>query len=147
MLGMFSNRNVIAWFLMVSAVGLHVLDETLTDFLPFYNQLITKLDEHLGFFPMPHFSFRVWIGGLILAIILGYSLIPTVNRGGKFIRVFSTILGVIMIGNASGHLLGSLYFGRILPGMWSSPLLLLTAFYVVIRGIKGKWQHKTRSHR
>lgn len=145
MLRMFSNRNVLAWFLMVSAVGLHVLDEALTGLLPLYNQLVTKLDEQLGFFPMPHFSFRVWLGGLILAIILGYSLIPIVNRGGKFIRVFSIILGVLMIANALGHLLGSLFFGRILPGMWSSPFLLLTAFYVVIRGIKGKWQHKMRS--
>jgi hypothetical protein len=127
-------------------VALHVLDEALTNFLPFYNQLAADLNEQFGFVPMPRFSFEAWLIGLILAIILGYSLIPIVNRGGRFIRVFCTILGVLMIANALGHLLGSVYFGRILPGMWSSPLLLLTAFYVVIRGIKGDWQQKMRSH-
>lgn len=137
-----SKRNVVAWFLLVSAIAVHVLDEALSDFLPFYNQLVIKLEEQLGFFPMPTFSFGVWLGGLIIGIAIGYALTPLVNRGGRFIQIFATILGMLMIANALGHLFGSIYFRNVLPGTWSSPLLLLAAFYVVFRGLRGEWLHK-----
>ena len=139
---LFSNRNALSWFLMVSAVALHVVDEALTGFLPFYNQLMKELGEEIGFFPMPSFSLGSWLTGLIIAIMIGYSLIPFVIRGGRFIRVFTTVLGLLMIVNALGHFFGSIYFGKILPGMWSSPFLLLAAFYVVIRGFRGEWPIK-----
>ena len=57
-----------------------------------------------------------------------------VIRGGTFIRILTTVLGILMILNGLGHMLGSVYFGRLLPGFWSSPFLLVTAVYVVIRG-------------
>lgn len=85
---LFSNRNVVAWLSLVSAIGLHVL---------------------------------------------------VVDRGGKIIRAVTVVLGILMLFNALGHLLGSMYFGRILPGMWSSPLLFLAALYVVIQGFRGEW--------
>lgn len=134
-----ANRNVLAWFLLVSAVALHVVDETLSDFLPFWNQLVTRLRAELAFVPLPTFSFAAWLGGLIFAILVGYALIPAVNRGGKFVRVLTTALGILMILNASGHLLGSIYFGKILAGMWSSPFLLLASIFVIIQGFTGRW--------
>jgi hypothetical protein len=134
-----ANRNVLAWFLLVSAAAVHVLDETLSDFLPFWNQLVTNLRAEFGFLPLPTFSFEAWLGGLIIAILFGYALIPAVNSGRKFIRVLTTCLGILMLLNALGHLLGSLYFGKILAGMWSSPFLLLAAIFVIIRGFTGDW--------
>lgn len=131
------NKNAAAWVLMISAVAIHVFDETVTDFLPFYNELALNLRGGVGFFPLPTFSFGAWLGGLIAAIIICFSLTPIVNRGGKFIRVFTIVLGVIMVGNALGHMLGSIYYGRLLPGFWSSPFLLVTAVFVVIRGFSG----------
>jgi hypothetical protein len=44
-----------------------------------------------------------------------------------------------MIANALGHIVGSIYFGRLIPGFWSSPLLLPAAVYVSLRGFKGEW--------
>jgi hypothetical protein len=126
------NRNAAAWLLMVTAVALHVFDETVTDFLPFYNQLVIDLRERLGFFPAPTFSFGVWLGGLIAAIVLGYGLTPVVARGGKIIRVVVLILGVLMVVNGLLHLFTSVYFGRISPGMWSSPFLIAAALFVII---------------
>ncbi|UCB51503.1 MAG: hypothetical protein JSV10_05730 [Candidatus Zixiibacteriota bacterium] len=131
------SKNAVAWVLMISAVAVHVFDETVSDFLPFYNELALNLRERLGLFPLPTFTFGTWLGGLIAAIIICFSLTPIVNRGGRFIRAFTTILGIIMVANALGHMLGSLYFGRLLPGFWSSPLLLVTAVFVVIRGFSG----------
>ncbi len=139
---LFANRNVLAWLSLVSAVALHVLDEALTGFLPFWNQSVRNLRGAFEFVPLPTFSFRAWLGGLILAVVIGYALIPAVNRGGKFIRILTTALGVLMVLNALGHLFGSLYFSEILPGMWSSPFLLLAAIFVIIRGLRGEWKSK-----
>lgn len=136
---MLENRNVLAWFLLVSAVAVHVMDEALTGFLPFWNQLVTNLRKDLSFLPLPTFTFVAWIGGLLSGVLIGYAMIPAVNRDGKFMRWLTLVLGILMLANATGHLLGSLYFGRILPGFWSSPFLLLASIFVIVRSLKGKW--------
>ncbi|PKK83378.1 MAG: hypothetical protein CVT49_08690 [candidate division Zixibacteria bacterium HGW-Zixibacteria-1] len=130
------NKNVLAWTLMVSAVALHVADETIHDFLPFYNNLVLNLKDKLGFFPMPTFSFPAWLGGLITAVIAGYLVIPIVLRGGRVIRKLTIILGIIMTANALGHIVGSFYAERLIPGFWSSWILLPAAIFVIIRGVK-----------
>jgi hypothetical protein len=134
--GLLLNRNVVAWLLLVTALAVHVLDEALTDFLHFYNPLVSDLKERISFFQMPTFTFGIWLGGLIGLVIIGFALTPLVNRGGRFIRRFTTAFGIIMVLNALGHMFGSLFLGRLLPGFRSSPLLLITALYVVIRGFR-----------
>ena len=134
--GLLLNRNVVAWLLLVTALAVHVLDEALTDFLHFYNPLVRDLKETLGFFPMPTFTFGIWLGGLIGLVIVGFALTPLVNRGGRIIRRFTMAFGIIMVLNALGHMLGSLFVGRLLPGFWSSPLLLVAALYAVIVGLR-----------
>ena len=136
------DYNVTAWLLMLSALALHVLDEALSGFLPFYNQMVLNLRTKLGFFPAPTFSHGLWLGGLVAVITAGFMLTPWVKRESKAVRIFTLVLGVLMVANALGHLLGSLYAGRVLPGMWSSPLLLITAGYVVYRGIAGQWSYE-----
>ncbi|NIR51511.1 hypothetical protein GWO43_23300 [candidate division KSB1 bacterium] len=138
----FFNQNVVAWLALVSAVGLHVFDEAMTDFLPTYNQIVLDLRNQLGFFPAPTFSFAVWLTGLIAAIILGYSMTVFVARGGKVIRIITTILGILMVVNALSHFFGSIYYGKVFPGTWSSPFLLAAALFVTIRGFSGEWQAK-----
>jgi hypothetical protein len=133
------DRNSVAWLSLVSAVALHVIDEAITGFLPFYNDLVLRLRDHLGFFPVPTFRGSVWLGGLCLAIVLGYLMTPLIARGGAWIRSVTTVIGFLMIANALGHMLGSVYLGRILPGFWSSPLLLAMASWTVCRGLAGSW--------
>ena len=131
------NKNTAAWVLMTSAVAVHVLDEASTGFLPFYNKVAQSLRPSLGLSFPPTFSFETWLGGLVTAIIIAFALTPLVSRGGRFIRVLTTALGILMAANALLHMLGSLYSGRLLPGFWSSPILLVTAAYAVIRGFSG----------
>jgi hypothetical protein len=138
----FENRNALAWLTLVSAIGLHVFDEAMTGFLPAYNQIVINLRKQLGFFPAPTFSFGVWLGGLIGAIILGYITTLFIVRGGKIIRIITTILGILMIVNASSHFIGSIYFGKVFPGTWSSLFLLAAALFVTIQGFTGDWQIK-----
>jgi hypothetical protein len=131
------NKSGVAWVLMISAISIHVFDEAVTNFLPFYNGLALKMRESLGFSLLPNFSFEAWLGGLIAGIIICFSLTPLVHRGGRFIRTFATLLGMLMVVNALGHMVGSAYVGRLLPGFWSSPFLLLTALLVVILEFRG----------
>lgn len=135
-----ADRNVAAWLSLVLAVAVHVADEAASGFLPFYNQLVLDLRGRLGFFLLPTFSFRAWLGGLMVAILIGLAALAAVARGGRLIRVVTTALGVLMVGNALGHLLGSLWTGRVLPGALSSPLLLAAAVFVVARGVAGDWR-------
>jgi hypothetical protein len=133
----FENKNALAWVLMISAVALHVFDEVNSDFLTFYNNAAQSLRSILGLPFPPAFLFQTWLVGLIIAIIIGFALTPLVIRGGRFIRIVSTAVGMLMVVNALGHMLGSVYVGRLMPGFWSSPLLLVTAAYVVLRGFSG----------
>jgi hypothetical protein len=135
--GLLENKRVSAWLLMVTAVAIHVFDEAVTDFLPYYNQLVLDFRERLGFFQFPTFSFGIWLGGLIAAIFLCFSLTPVVKRGGAAIRIVVLVLGVLMVVNALSHIVASVYFGRLVPGFWSSPLLLATAVWVVWQGVRG----------
>lgn len=133
--GLLKNKSVVAWVLMISAISIHVFDEAVTDFLPFYNGLALSLRGRLGFSLLPMFCYEAWLSGLIAGIIVCFSLTPLVNRGGRFIRTFATVLGMLMVANALAHMLGSAFVGRLLPGFWSSPFLLATALFVVVRGI------------
>ena len=141
----FQNRNALAWVLLVGAGTLHVADEAAHNFLAFYNPLVRNLRESLGFWPMPTFPFWLWIGGLILMLTISLLLTPVVGRGGRIIRRVVIAMGVIMTVNALGHMLGSVYFGQLLPGFYSSPLLLLTSVWMVKRGL-GKYGWESGSN-
>jgi hypothetical protein len=56
-----------AWVALSVTLGAHVADEALTDFLSVYNPLVLAARERFGWFPMPTFTFGIWLAGLILA--------------------------------------------------------------------------------
>jgi len=129
-----SSGNALAWILLTVAGALHVLDEALHDFLSYYNPLVLDLREKLGLFPMPIFSHGLWLGGLIAAIIISFLLTPIVARGRRVIRAVVTAISIVMILNALGHMAGSIYFGSVVPGTFSSPVLLIAAGWMTRRG-------------
>jgi len=120
-------RRMRAWMLLTGALGLHVVDEALTGFLDLYNPLVLRMRDRLGWWPMPTFTFGVWLAGLALLVAVLFLLSPVIKRGGIFAIAVSWILAVIMFMNGLGHLAGSIYFERWLPGATSAPLLLVTS--------------------
>ncbi len=117
-------RQMRAWLLLVGALAVHVLDEALTGFLDFYNPLVLSIRAQVSWFPMPTFTFGVWLAGLV-ALVFGLALLaPAVRRGAMGTELATWVLSAIMFLNGLGHLAGSVYFARWLPGATSAPLLL-----------------------
>jgi hypothetical protein len=125
-----------AWLLVVAALAVHVVDEALTDFLGFYNPLVLSIRSRIGWFPMPTFTFGTWLAGLFVVVLILVALGPAVRRGGAAIRGASWVLGSIMLLNGVGHLAGSAYFQRWLPGATSAPLLVASSLFLM----RATWQ-------
>jgi hypothetical protein len=127
-----SNRShARAWLALVCALGIHVLDEALTGFLEFYNPLVLRIRSQVSWFPMPTFMFGNWLTGLIVAVLVLALLTPVIRRGSLGARLASYAFGALMFLNGLGHLGGSLYFQRWLPGATSAPLLLIASVVLV----------------
>jgi hypothetical protein len=127
-----------AWVCLGLALALHVTDEALTGFLPVYNGIVGRIRANYAWIPLPTFTFRVWLTGLVLGVVLLLALTPVVSRGARWIRLVSLVLSIVMIGNALGHLGASLYWGRLAPGAYSSPLLLLAAVALLVTAARAK---------
>jgi hypothetical protein len=124
-------RHQIAWWMLVGALAVHVVDEALTDFLGFYNPLVLDLRSKWSWFPMPTFTFGVWLVGLIVLVAVLAGLGPAVRRNAPGMWIASGVLAAIMLLNGLGHLLGSVIFHRWLPGATSAPLLIITSIYLM----------------
>lgn len=127
-----------AWVGLAVALALHVTDEALTGFLPVWNDIVEGIHANYPWVPLPTFTFPVWLAGLILGILLLLALTPVVSTGARWIRVVSLVLSILMIGNALGHLGASLYWGRVAPGAYSSPVLLLAAVALLITAARAR---------
>ena len=121
-------RHVRAWLLLVAVLAAHVIDEAITDFLGFYNPLVLSIRSKIPWFPMPTFTFGAWLVGLSVLVVARALLTPLVRRGTVPTRVACWVLSTIMFMNGLGHLAGSAYFQRWLPGTSSAPLLLAASY-------------------
>jgi hypothetical protein len=124
------------WVALALALGLHVADEALTGFLPVYNGVVEGIRARHPWIPLPTFTFPVWLGGLILGVLLLLALTPLASRGSEWVRVVSIILAVVMTGNALGHIGASVYWGKLAPGVYSSPVLLIAAVALLVTALR-----------
>ena len=125
-----------AWQFLTATLAVHVADEALTGFLGFYNPLVASIRERISWFPMPTFTFRVWLTGLAVLVAVLALLSPWVRAGSRGAVAVSWIFSVIMLLNGVGHLAGSAYFGRWLPGATSAPLLLVASILLMRRTLE-----------
>jgi hypothetical protein len=130
-----------AWLCLVAALALHVIDEASTGFLDIYNPTVRALRERLGWFPMPEFSFDVWLTGLSALVVVLALLTPLVVRGPRGLRTAATVFAGLMILNGAAHITGSIVgrtvetvrFARPMPGFWSSPFLIAAGVLFIVR--------------
>ncbi len=126
-----ASRHAQAWLLLVGALAVHGVDEALTDFLGFYNPLVLRIRQVWPWFPMPTFTFGVWLAGLAALVLVLALLHQAVRRGAPGTRLASWVLAVIMLGNGLAHLGGSVLFQRWLPGATSAPLLIIASAHLM----------------
>jgi hypothetical protein len=122
------------WVALCLALALHVTDEALTDFLSVYNPTVESIRRRLAFLPLPTFTFRAWLAGLILAVVLLMALSPFAIRRTRWMVPVAYGFAVLMLANGLLHIAGSIYLGRWMPGVYSSPVLLICSMYL-LRGI------------
>jgi len=110
----------ISWITLCLAFAAHVYDEAIHNFLSFYNPIAASIRGAFSLLPLPIFNFKTWIMLLTLAILV-------------LLSIFLSIMFV----NGLLHIIGSIAMGMAIPGVFSSPLLLLAAGYlfVVVRKV------------
>ena len=132
-LGGFSGKELgWAWIALSLSLAIHIINEAMTDFLSVYNPTALAIREWFPFFPLPVFTFEEWLSGLIGAVLLLLLLSPFAFRGGKWIRMLSYPFGILMLGNGLLHIGASRHLGRAMPGVYSSPLLLVSSIYLLM---------------
>ena len=119
-----------AWVLLSLALTLQVIDEALTDFLSVYNPAVQAIRKRAPFLPLPIFTFRVWLAGLCLGILVAFALSFLAFRGSPFAIVVAYPVAVLMFANGIGHIAVSLYRRRMMPGVYSSPFLVAASAYL-----------------
>ena len=125
-----TSRFGFAWLLLSVALSLHVTDEALTDFLSVYNPAVEAIRKSVPFIPLPIFTFRVWLAGLCLGILVAFALSFLAFRGNYLSIVMAYPVAVLMFANGLGHIIASLCRRRMMPGVYSSPLLVAASAYL-----------------
>ena len=128
-----ASRHLRGWFFLVGALAVHVIDEAMPGFLGFYSPLVRSIRSRVPWFPMPTFTFGIWLAGLTAGVLLLVLLAQAVHRNASGTRLASWLLSGIMFLNGLGHLGGSLFFRRWLPGTTSAPLLLFGSILLARR--------------
>ena len=120
-----------AWITLSLVLAAHVVDEALTDFLSVYNPIVVSARARFAWFPMPTFTFGVWLAGLIGAVAILLLLAPLAYSGVTVMRLAAYPFGVLMLLNGLGHLAASGYFWRWMPGATTAPLLIAASIWLL----------------
>ena len=127
----FKPNFFLAWIFLTVALSLHVIDEALNDFLDLYIPIVTSFNKELGSSVFPVFSYSDWLTALSIGIAILFGLSFFAHRNQKWIIYFGYFYGILMLINAFGHLLGSLYYSRPIAGVYTAPLLLVGSIYLI----------------
>jgi len=120
-----------AWLALTLALAAHVLDEALTGFLEVYNPIVRSLRSRYAWFPMPTFTFGVWIAGLCALLFLLLAVTPLAYRRARAVRLAAYPFAAIMLLNGIGHLGASVILRRWAPGATTAPLLIAASVWLI----------------
>jgi hypothetical protein len=128
-----NRRFGIAWISFAFALAIHVTDEATHHFLSTYNPSVIAIRARFPFLPLPTFTFGVWLTLLIAGVVLLLCLAPLAFRGKRWLQLAARPLAIVVgVGNAALHIGSSIYFQRWMPGVFSSPLLLIAALFLLV---------------
>lgn len=127
------RRHWWAWMALCAALAIHVADEALTDFLSLYNPAVLAIRDRNPGLPLPTFTFETWLFLLIFAVVALLGASYFVWRGRWAMRPISYIFATVMLLNGLLHIAGSIYLGKLMSGVYSSPLLLAASIALIIQ--------------
>ncbi|MFN2563678.1 MAG: HXXEE domain-containing protein [Gemmatimonadaceae bacterium] len=136
-----ARRWAMAWATLCVAFALHVIDEATHDFLSWYNPNALALRARVPWLPVPVFTFRVWITGLTAAVLAVAALTPLVRRGRRWLVPVAYVYGVIHVANGIGHITVSIAGRWLAPGVYSSPLLIASAVWLLYETERWRRRH------
>ncbi|MBT8093008.1 MAG: hypothetical protein KJN77_08225 [Gammaproteobacteria bacterium] len=90
----------LAWVALCIALGLHVADEAINDFLPLYHSVAGTIRESVPWISLSTFTFSGWLTSLVFGVLLLLALSPMVFSGVRLMRPVSYFLGVLTTLNA-----------------------------------------------
>ncbi len=125
-------HHTLAWIGLCFALTIHLVDEVAGIFLSVYDPDTRVWCDRLPFLQQPNFTFEVWLTGIVMIIIILFSLTFFAFLGLSWMRVLSFPVAILMVVNGLGHLAGTLTRGQAIPGIYSVPLLLAAAFYLLL---------------
>jgi hypothetical protein len=131
LIGVSASRFGWAWMALCVALAVHVADEALTGFLSVYNPVVESVRERFPHLPIPTFEFGTWLTGLILAILILIAASPLAFRESRWAVRAGYAFGMLMLANGLLHIIGSISLGRLLPGVYSAPLLVGCSGYLL----------------
>lgn len=126
------RRHWWAWIGLCAALAVHVADEALTDFLSIYNPTVVELRQRNPALPLPTFSFEMWLSLLVFAVFALTAASYFVWKGRWAMRPISYVFAGVMLLNGLLHIAVSLYMGKLISGVYSSPLLLAASIALII---------------
>jgi hypothetical protein len=131
-LGDSEQRFGILWLFFGYSLALHVLDEAGHDFLSVYNPNALALRRVLPRLPFPLFTFRSFIGVLLLVLTLWLGMSPMAFRRPVWMRYLAIPVALLAgCGNGLAHIGSSIYFGQMMPGVFTAPLILLAGILLL----------------
>jgi galactitol-specific phosphotransferase system IIC component len=128
--GRSTSRIGVAWVALSLSLLAHVVDEALTGFLDVYNPIVLSIRARYAWFPMPTFTFGMWLAGLCALVFLLLAWSPLAFRRSRLIEIAAYPYAAIMFLNGIGHLVASIYLGRWAPGATTAPLLIAASLWL-----------------
>jgi hypothetical protein len=121
----------LAWITFAVTIALHAADEAAHDFLGVYNLNALAIRRRLHV-PIPVFTLRSFTVVLGTAVCVLLVLSPLAFHGVHWVRVVAVPVAILAgILNGFVHLGGSVVYRRWMPGVLTSPLLLMSGGWLL----------------
>ena len=129
------RRHWLAWMGLCGALAVHVADEALTGWLDWYNPTVRAIHEQyrsvLLRILLPAIPFGVFLSLLIFAVVSLSAVSWFVWKGRWAMRPISHVFAVVMLTNGLIHVAHSIYMRELMPGVYTSPLLLAASVALI----------------
>jgi hypothetical protein len=138
-LGDSNQRFGIYWLFFGYTLALHVLDEAGHDFLSVYNPNALAIRRAVPFLHVPVLTLHDFLGIMALFLTVLLSLTSLALRGLKWVRAIAIPISLIAgILNGTMHIVSSIYMQRMMPGVYSAPLILLSGMLL----LRSAWEKR-----